>query len=347
MDLFTTSALSAHCRHLAHPSPSTVGLAAILVVGILISYLPQHIKIIQHRTSEGLSPWWVLLGGLSSIAAIGNIMTLPASRADMACCREISGGACTAALLGIVQIGCQWACFMFIVMLFLIFFPSAADDYDLASHTSSPPPRRRDAIIVGSTTLVALLTTGIISTALVAAWPHHTQAWANLLGTIAGILSTIQYLPQIWYTYRLSDVKSLSVTTMLIQVPGSFLFAFSLWQRVGWEGWSTWMVYCVSGILQGALLGMAISYYIANKNMGRGVSEDDLSIRPVDDVDGAAGGAEADERTGLLGNGHSVKGRPIAGTHRSNASQRQLGKLYAATPPEHDSDQSSGRGNER
>lgn len=113
MDLLTSSALSAHCDHLAHPAPATVFLAAILVVGILVSYLPQHAKIIQNRTSEGLSPWWVLLGGLSSIAAIGNILTLPASREDMRCCKEIGGGKCAAALLGVVQIGCQWACFMF------------------------------------------------------------------------------------------------------------------------------------------------------------------------------------------------------------------------------------------
>lgn len=228
-------------------------------------------------------------------------------------------------------------------MLFLIFFPAASEEVDLSSSTvsltSSAPPRRRDAIIVGSSTLIALLTVGIISIALVAAWPHHTQTWANLLGSIAGVLSTIQYVPQIWYTYRLSDVKSLSVTTMLIQVPGSFLFAFSLWQRVGWEGWSTWLVYCVSGVLQGALLGMAISYYIANKNNDK-LESDAEYIGSVDDVDGAAGGAEADERTTLLRNGNGTKGRPINGTHRSNASQRQLGRLYAATPPENDSDQS-------
>ncbi|KAK4543554.1 hypothetical protein LTR36_005449 [Oleoguttula mirabilis] len=342
MDFLTDAALSAHCQRLAHPSPSTVGLAAVLVVGLVCSYLPQHIKIIQHRTSEGLSPWWVLLGGLSSSMALGNILTLPASRADMSCCNEVSGGACAAALLGIVQIGCQWACFMFIVLLFLIFFPSATD-FDLSAstashHHSTPPPRRRDAIIVASTTVLALLTIGIVSLALVAAWPSHTQAWANLLGIIAGILSAIQYLPQIWYTYHLRDIASLSVTTMLIQVPGSFLFAFSLYQRVGWEGWSTWLVYCVSGVLQGALLGIAISYYIANKNAANKLEGDGDSIRPVDDVDG---GADADERTALLRNGHSVKGRPIAGTHRSNASQRQLGKLYAATPPEHDSDRSA------
>ena len=105
--------LSQHCAALARPNAFTVALAGVLVVGIIGSYVPQHVKIIRNRTSEGLSPWWVLLGGLSSIAAIGNILTLPQSRADIRCCKEINGGACAAALLGVVQIGGQWCCFMF------------------------------------------------------------------------------------------------------------------------------------------------------------------------------------------------------------------------------------------
>lgn len=105
--------LSEHCRPLAEPGIFTTGLAAFLVVGILVSYLPQHWKIIERRSSEGLSPWWVLLGGLSSIAAIGNILTIPTSRADMACCTELNEGQCLAALLGVLQIGVQWTCFMF------------------------------------------------------------------------------------------------------------------------------------------------------------------------------------------------------------------------------------------
>lgn len=105
--------LSAHCRALVSPNPFTVSLAGFLVFGILVSYFPQHAKIIQRRSSEGLSPWWVLLGGLSSIAAIGNILTLPASRSDIGCCKQLSGTECAAALLGVAQIGCQWTCFMF------------------------------------------------------------------------------------------------------------------------------------------------------------------------------------------------------------------------------------------
>ncbi|TKA83654.1 hypothetical protein B0A55_00443 [Friedmanniomyces simplex] len=349
-----TPSTTSHCQHLAHPSPFTTALAAVLLLGILVSYLPQHLKILSCRSSEGLSPWWVLLGALSSVAALGNILTLPASREDVGCCKEIGRGECAAALLGVGQIGCQWACFMFIVMLFLIFFPSTSTTADLSSSTSSltssPPPKRRDAVIVATATVLALLLVGITSVALVAAYPHHTQAWANLLGTVAGLLAAIQYVPQIWYTYRLGDVKSLSVVTMLIQVPGAFLFAFSLWQRVGWEGWSTWAVYVVTGILQGNLLALAIIYYMRHRRMAKSFTDDDGDVfTGVDDVDGATARAEdADERTALLngrGNGNSSgtqrKSRPIAnGTHTSNASQRQLSMLYAATPPEHDSDRS-------
>ena len=167
----------------------------------------------------------------------------------------------------------------------------------------------------------------------------------------------IQYVPQIYYTWKLGSIKSLSILTMLIQVPGAFLFAFSLWLRVGWEGWSTWLVYVVTGVLQGILLGLAISYFLAGR---RGVAEEGREEQNgfvgggVDDVDGVAeeGENEADERTALLGNGQQQqrsKGRPMVGTGRSGrseASQRQLGMLYAATPPENDSDErsSSGRG---
>ena len=253
-------------------------------------------------------------------------------------------------------------------MLFLTFFPSlrgsptnpdpgADPDSDspsagsLTSTAARPPLSRRDALIVGSLTLTAALVVGITSTALVFAWPHHTQTWANLLGTIAGILSGIQYLPQIYYTYRLRDVKSLSVVTMLIQVPGAFLFSFSLWLRVGWEGWSTWLMFVVTGLLQGVLLALATSYYVAGRRAGKGAQTE--SIHHAGDVDGAVDAADptdTDERSRLVSGRHAgrgygsqslAKGRPISGTQRSNASTRQLGQLYAATPPDLDSDHSS------
>src|SRR4051812_49181957 len=85
--------------------------SSFILFGILVSYLPQHIRIINRRSSFGLSPYFVLLGTTSGTCAFANILVLPASRADLACCKEISGFACFAGILGIAQVGVQWSCF--------------------------------------------------------------------------------------------------------------------------------------------------------------------------------------------------------------------------------------------
>jgi hypothetical protein len=93
---------------------SGVGLLtspSFILLGILVSYLPQHVRIISRRSSEGISPYFVLLGTTSGTCAFANIVTLPPSQRDLACCKELNGFDCVAGLLGIAQVGVQWACF--------------------------------------------------------------------------------------------------------------------------------------------------------------------------------------------------------------------------------------------
>ncbi len=219
---------------------------------------------------------------------------------------------------------------MYSVLLFLTFFPTgpvpdlAASLPSLTSLKHDEPPKRRDAILVGTLILLTLFGVGLTSIAIVAVYPHHTQSWANTLGVVAGTLSAVQYIPQIYFTFRLKDVKSLSIATMIIQVPGAFLFAFSLFLRVGWNGWSTWLVYVITGVLQGILLALGISYWMAARKETE--LEENLDSEPEEEV--------ADERTALVSKNRSAT-RPI---QASQGSQRSLGLLYAATPPEHDSD---------
>lgn len=98
--------------------------------------------------------------------------------------------------------------------------------------------------------------------ALIISRPNHLGTWANILGIMATVLAAIQYLPQIWTTYSLGHVGSLSIPMMLIQTPGSFVWAGSLAARLGIEGWSTWGVYLVTGCLQGCLLVMGICFEV-------------------------------------------------------------------------------------
>jgi hypothetical protein len=133
----------------------------------------------------------------------------------------------------------------------------------------------------------------ILSCVFVWAAPAHLQAWANFLGVFSTILASIQYFPQIYTTYQLKRVGSLSIPMMCIQTPGSFVWSASLAARLGSAGWSAWGVYLVTGTLQGTLLVMG-SYFEYN----HWKQEKDLLEHRTAEGNGTA--REPDERTSLL-----------------------------------------------
>lgn len=136
----------------------------------------------------------------------------------------------------------------------------------------------------------------------------HLSSWANFLGILGTCLAAIQFLPQIWTTWKLQEVGSLSIPMMCIQTPGSFVWVGSLAARFGWEGWSTWGIYLVTGLLQGCLLAMGIAFELRarrKRTAGDGGANGD-SNGNADEANGNAHGhvtGEGDhERTVLLGN---------------------------------------------
>ncbi|KAK3339173.1 hypothetical protein B0H65DRAFT_475619 [Neurospora tetraspora] len=259
------------CQDLREISVVNLIVSIVLVIGMLISYLPQHARIISRGTSEGISPYFVLLGTTSATSAFANILLLPKSRQDIACCKEIETFHCVAGLLGIAQLGVQWLCFTFIFVLFLVFFRyNPVEDPDNEAALVEEQPRWQTALLVASLTLLhglaVIVVTGILSTIA-----HDKLAiWANVLGVMAALLAAVQYIPQIWTTYHLKHVGSLSIPMMCIQTPGGFVFAGSLFARLGWAGWSSWGIFVLTATMQGLLLYMAIYYEIqARKELSK------------------------------------------------------------------------------
>ncbi|KAJ4301563.1 hypothetical protein N0V90_003656 [Kalmusia sp. IMI 367209] len=281
---------SERCRELADPDIANFSVSVFILVGILVSYLPQHVKIIMRRSSRGLSPMFVLLGTVSGTASIANILTLPESTRDMACCSEIGSFPCAAALLGIAQIGVQWTCFFFIMLLFLIFFPRNAQDPE---EQDSNLPTWKEAIVVLALSLTFFVFAFLGSVTFVYAAPTHLRGWANFLGLLGTALAAVQYLPQIATTWRLQETGSLSVPMMCIQTPGSFVFAASLAVRLGPGGWSAWGLFILTGMLQGVLLGMSLWFLWRDRQAAKAGSG------PVANGHGVAG--EDNEQTPLLG----------------------------------------------
>lgn len=90
---------------------------------------------------------------------------------------------------------------------------------------------------------------------------------------------------------------------MCIQTPGSFVWSGSLAKRLGLAGWSTWAIFLVTGILQGMVLTMCISFEFRDwkkrkeinptKPVSNGIARGEL-------LDGVSEGDT--EHTGLLQN---------------------------------------------
>ncbi|GAA6025893.1 hypothetical protein JCM11491_001727 [Sporobolomyces phaffii] len=96
-------------------------LSVCIVVGLVVSYIPQHYRIIRHRNSDGFSPLFLFLGATSSASSLGNIVTL--QWGQVACCKYLTSGQCFESVLGIVQIFTQWFCFNLIFILYLLYYP--------------------------------------------------------------------------------------------------------------------------------------------------------------------------------------------------------------------------------
>lgn len=103
------------------------------------------------------------------------------------------------------------------------------------------------------------------------------RAYANLIGVCGTGLAAVQYLPQIYTTFVLKNVGSLSIPMMCMQTPGSFIWAVSLAIRYGKNGWSTWGLLLVTGTLQGILLTMGIYFELKERWQKRKLANGDLT----------------------------------------------------------------------
>ena len=87
---------------------------------------------------------------------------------------------------------------------------------------------------------------------------------------------------------------------MCIQTPGSFVFAGNLAARLGWAGWSTWGLFIFTGILQGTVLAMGISFAIRDRRKRREMEEGNVGNGHAVAAEGEEE-EEENEETPLLG----------------------------------------------
>ncbi|CAF9903469.1 MAG: hypothetical protein GOMPHAMPRED_000285 [Gomphillus americanus] len=153
------------------------------------------------------------------------------------------------------------------LLLFIIYFPKASNWVPPADIKEQPS--YRTALIVTFIAVVYSAALAVATIAIGAVAPEYLQAYANSLGIFAAILTSIQYFPQLWTTWKLGRVGSISIPMMCIQTPGGFLWAASLAARLGWAGWSAWALYLITATMQGVLLIMGIVFELQHRRRKR------------------------------------------------------------------------------
>ncbi|KAJ1999376.1 hypothetical protein H4R26_005091, partial [Coemansia thaxteri] len=245
-------------------------LTALLCAGTFLSYLPQHIKILRRRSSDGISPYFILLGAVGAGSNITNIILL--QFIALQCCTVQTYGECAASVLGILQVVIQGTMFYVTFVLYLAFFP-AQSKYEGAAGGETRPllgagtrvrasEEWRTALwVAGGVAAHGAACVGMSVLLVAGAGPYAapTRTWASLLGLFSLCLTCLQFFPQIVKTWRAGHVGALSIPMMLMQTPGGFVFAYSIAIRPG-VNWSSWISTFVAASLQCVLLAICLAF---------------------------------------------------------------------------------------
>ncbi|CAG8643634.1 1594_t:CDS:2, partial [Paraglomus occultum] len=257
-------------------SPLELGIDVFITLGLLVSYLPQHYRIIKIKSSEGLNPIFLLLGTLSATSSLFNVIILEFK--PIQCCSLLSAVECAKTTISVIQLGIQWTMFVLVYPLCRrIYIDVSRLWYLPLIHYGRPPIARSREWKVSIAVLYAVIVHFLLVLSVTVyllvlvgdSSQRETYLWAGFLGVISMMMASVQYLPQIWTTWKMKAVGALSIPMMLMQTPGAFLFAYSLASKED-NNWTTWIVFFVTGCLQGILLVMAICWHFRAKHMGYG-----------------------------------------------------------------------------
>jgi len=263
----TMSDTSQRCAELSEPSIPQFVISCLLMAWLFAANFPQWARIASRKSAEGLSTLYILLGSLSGVCAVGNILVLPSTDVDMECCRTNSAFACINGLLGILQVIFGIACFWVVLFMYVYYSEEEADAEIHHRRASISGPQRtfrraRRAWIVLIVVCCFAFTILLISAIIVRRFPWVAQTWADTLGVGVALLACVQWLPQVLTTWHLKTLGSLSLLSLAISTPYSWIFGISMIMRVGIQGWSVWIVYMLVGTMQLVLIATGVAYKI-------------------------------------------------------------------------------------
>ena len=218
-------------------------LGAFLLVGTLVSFLPQHIKLVMKTSHVGLS---LYKGSVGTMTATCGLLYFGALQYYelFYCCPDAF--TCVGHVMPFLQLAMIVLCDVTILFLYVYYFDLKwYHDNGIDYHKMWAETR---AAVFGTLLFQVILASVFIGLALTSGFGSDSM---ELFGTIligfSSVGQFVQWGPQIYTTYKLKQVGSLSLPMIFLQAGGAALTAYFF--SLDGEGWYIWAPFVVSSVL--------------------------------------------------------------------------------------------------
>ncbi|EFA74763.1 hypothetical protein PPL_11795 [Heterostelium album PN500] len=246
---------------LVHMNGLSIALGVGLIIGGVISTLPQHYKILKSKSASGLSYLWLFLGNVNQFSACVNAFMLKYPQIDA--CTKLGFMKCGPSMLALIQLVALWMFTFPIYILYIIFTPNDLKRINATGGDIVWARReyRFGKIFFGLLIIFLMVIPATMAGLLYQYGPckHPSYIFGYTMGIVSTIVTFIQWSPQIYKTWRQKSGGTLSITMLWIQGPGTVITIYFL-VFVSQESVSTWLSY-VSAALQIFILLIMLIYY--------------------------------------------------------------------------------------
>lgn len=233
-------------------SNTNLVIGIVLVIGTTISYIPQYYKIIINKNVEGISHWTQGLNNISAFCAFFGSFML--DYYVFRCCKL--NGKCEYLLMPIIQVLFNWICPLINYIIYIKYFKAHNKKHKYKVYGFF-----WFYVIIF---LICFTLTSIVLSAKWYSWQSHAQLFGKILNILSTIVTAFVWIPQIYETYKSKQIGSLSLLSLAIRTPGSFII-FIYQVILSKSSWYIGIPYLVTSIFQLIVLIMGFVYERKNK----------------------------------------------------------------------------------
>lgn len=223
-----------------------------LIIGTLLSYVPQYYKIFKKKNTKGISEYTIICGVYSCLLNI--IGTILEDYNSLYYCSNYHN--CYNKIIPIIQLLAPYICMVTLYVFYLKYYK--LEDVPIISYYYIAAIKRNKKIAIITIVInISLIVTTIILV------KYLSFKDLSIIGKIFNIasscVSTIMWIPQIYKTYNVKNDYSLSLVALTIHSIGCFITVI---YQVGFANQGLYVVlsYIIGGISEASIVLMILYY---------------------------------------------------------------------------------------